>query len=66
MTGTVNRKNRSSPRNPDLESGRRSVAHCVEIPVPVYGELPTLVKKIYLVLKNMKKKGWFLTMMLNI
>ncbi len=32
-------KKRSSLRYPDLESARRLVAHCDEIPVPVSGEL---------------------------
>ena len=38
VTG-INRKNRSSLKYPDLESARRPVAHCDEIPVPVPGEL---------------------------
>jgi hypothetical protein len=38
VTG-INKKNRSSLRYPDLESARRPVAHCDEIPVPVSSEL---------------------------
>lgn len=41
VTG-INRKNRSSLKYPDLESARRPVAHCDEIPVPVFGELPDI------------------------
>ena len=44
LTG-INRKNRSSLEYPDLESARRPVAHCDEIPVPVYGELPAISDK---------------------
>ena len=38
----INRKNRSSLKYPDLQSARRPVAHCDEIPVPVVGELPDI------------------------
>ena len=41
MTG-INRKNRSSLKYPDLQSAHRQVAHCDEIPVPVFGELPDI------------------------
>lgn len=41
VTG-INRKNRSSLKYPDLEITRRPVAHCDEIPVPVFGELPDI------------------------
>ena len=44
MTG-INRKNQSSLKYPDLESARRPVAHCDEIPVPVFGELPDISDK---------------------
>ena len=39
VTG-INRKNRGSLKYPDLQSARRPVAHCDEIPVPICGELP--------------------------
>lgn len=39
VTG-INRKNRSSLKYPDLQSARRPVAHCDEVPVPGSGELP--------------------------
>jgi len=38
VTG-INRKNRSSLEYPDLQSARRPVAHCDEIPVPVFHKL---------------------------
>ena len=38
VTG-INRKNRGSLKYPDLQSARRPVAHCDEIPVPIFGEL---------------------------
>ena len=38
----INRKNRSSPKYPDLQSARRPLAHCDQIPVPVFGELPDI------------------------
>ena len=41
MTG-INRKNRRSLKYPDLQSARRPVANCDEIPVPVFGELPDI------------------------
>ena len=41
MTG-INRKNRGSLKYPDLQSARRPVAHCNEIPVPIFGELPDI------------------------
>jgi len=41
VTG-INRKNRSSLKYPDLESARHPVAHCDDIPVPVFGELPDI------------------------
>ena len=41
VTG-INRKNRSSLEYPDLQSACRSVAHCDEIPVPIFGELPDI------------------------
>ena len=37
VTG-INRKNRSSLKYPDLQSARRHVAKCDEIPVPIFGE----------------------------
>ena len=37
VTG-LNRKNRSSYMYPDLESARRPLAHCDEIPAPVFRE----------------------------
>ena len=39
LTG-INRKNRSSLTYPDLDSARRPVAHCEEIPIPVFKEFP--------------------------
>lgn len=41
LTG-INRKNRRSLEYPDLESARRPVLHCDEIPVPVCGDLPAI------------------------
>ena len=41
VTG-INRKNCSSLKYPDLQSARRPVAHCDEIPVPIIGELPDI------------------------
>ena len=38
----INRKNRDSLKNHDLQSARRPVAHCDEIPVPIFGELPDI------------------------
>ncbi|ESO06027.1 hypothetical protein HELRODRAFT_160140 [Helobdella robusta] len=38
LTG-INRKNRSSLEYPDLQSARRLVAHCDDIPVPVFHKL---------------------------
>ena len=38
----MNRKNRSCFKYPDLQSARRPVAHCDEIPVPGFGELPDI------------------------
>ena len=35
----INGKNRSSFKYPDLVSAHRPVAHCVEMPVPVFVEL---------------------------
>lgn len=40
VTG-INRKNRSSLKYPDFESARLPVAHYDEIPVLVFGELPS-------------------------
>ena len=39
LTG-INRKNRSSLTYPDLDSARRPVAHCEEIPIPVFKDFP--------------------------
>ena len=39
LTG-INRKNRRSLTYPDLDSARRPVAHCEEIPIPVFKEFP--------------------------
>ena len=41
VTG-INRKNRGSLKYPDLQSARRPVAHCDEIPVPIFRELPDI------------------------
>ena len=41
VTG-INRKNRGSLKYPDLQSARRPMAHCDEIPVPIFGELPDI------------------------
>ena len=38
----INRKNRCSLKYPDLQSARHPVAHCDEIPVPVFEELPDI------------------------
>ena len=38
----INTKNRSSLKYPDRQSARRPVAHCDEISVPVFGELPDI------------------------
>ena len=39
ITG-INRKNRSSLTNPDLDLARRPVTHCEEIPILVFKEFP--------------------------
>ena len=44
LTG-IYRKNRNSLKYSDLQSAHRSVAHCDEIPVPVFGELPDISEK---------------------
>ena len=41
LTG-INKKNRNGLKYPDLDSARRPVAHCNDIPVPVFEELPEL------------------------
>ena len=41
VTG-INRKNWSSLKYPDLQSARRPVAHCDEVQVPIFGELPDI------------------------
>ena len=41
VTG-INRKNRGSLKYPDLQSARCPVAHCNEIPVPIFGEFPDI------------------------
>ena len=44
MTG-INRKKWGSLKYPDLQSARRPVAHCDEIPVPIFRELPDISDK---------------------
>ncbi|QQP31526.1 Uncharacterized protein FKW44_025149 [Caligus rogercresseyi] len=39
-TTGINRKNRQSLQYPDLPSARRPVAHCEDIPVPAFTQLP--------------------------
>ena len=41
VTG-INRKNRDSLKYPDLQSACCPVAHCDEIPVLIFGELPDI------------------------
>ena len=41
VTG-ISRKNPDSLKYPDLQSVRRPVAHCEEIPVPIFGEIPDI------------------------
>ena len=41
VTG-INRKNQGSLKYPDLQSARRPVAHCDEITVLIFGELPDI------------------------
>ena len=41
VTG-INRKNRGSLKYSDLQSAPCPVAHCDEIPVPIFGELPDI------------------------
>ena len=41
VTG-INRKNQGSLKYPDLQSARRPVAHCDEIPVLIFGEPPDI------------------------
>ena len=41
VTG-INRKDRDSLKYPDLQLARRPVAHCNEISVPIFGELPDI------------------------
>ena len=45
VTG-INRKNQSSLKYPDLESAYHPVAHCDEIPVPVFGDLPDISDEV--------------------
>ena len=44
VTG-INRKNLGSLKYPDLQSVRRPVVHCDEIPVTIFGELPDICDK---------------------
>ena len=41
VTG-INRKNRGSLKYPDIESARRPVAHCDDIPIPVFKSIPDI------------------------
>ncbi|XP_047002304.1 uncharacterized protein LOC124619766 [Schistocerca americana] len=41
-TTGINRKNQHSLQYPDLPSAHRPVAHCEEIPVPAFTELPNI------------------------
>ena len=41
VTG-INRKNRSSLKYPDLQSARRSLVQCNEIPEPIFGQFPDI------------------------
>ena len=41
MTG-INRQNRNSLKYPYLQLARRPVAHCDEIPAPIFKELPDI------------------------
>ena len=41
VTG-INRKNRGRLKYPDLQSARHPVAHCDEIPVHIFGDLPNI------------------------
>ena len=41
----INRKNQSSLNYPNLQSAHSPVAHCDEIQVPVFGELPDISDK---------------------
>lgn len=41
VTG-IDKKNRSCLKSPDLESARRPMPHCDEIPVPVFHDLPDM------------------------
>ena len=41
VTG-INRKNRDSLKYPNLQSARRPVAHCEEIPMPIFGGFPDI------------------------
>ncbi|QQP53736.1 Uncharacterized protein FKW44_006318 [Caligus rogercresseyi] len=62
----MNRKKRDSLKYPDVQSARRPVAHSEEIPVPIFEELPNISDEDASVLKNLKKKKWFLKMILHI
>ena len=42
VTG-INRKNWGSLKYPDLQSAHHPVAHCDEIPVPIFRELPDII-----------------------
>ena len=55
LTG-INIKNRNSLRYPDLQSARRPVAHCYEMLVPVFGELPDISDKESSGVEKMKRK----------
>ena len=45
VTG-INRKDQSSLKYLDLQSARRPVTHCDEIPVPIFGELPEISNEV--------------------
>ena len=61
VTG-INRKNRGSLRSPDLQSARCPVAHCDEIPVPIFGDLADISDEDA---SDIRTKKWFLKMMLH-
>lgn len=58
LTATgISRKKRSSLIYPDLQLARCPVAHCNEIPVPVFGEIPDINDKDSSRVREDEKEG---------
>ncbi|QQP55339.1 Uncharacterized protein FKW44_008485 [Caligus rogercresseyi] len=62
----MNRKKRDSLKYPDVLSARRPVATVKKFQCLSSKNFLTLLKKMPQVLKNLKKKKWFLKMILHI